>query len=85
MPVIFASSVLTLPQTLGALPMFKDSRYFSPVFNALRWGEPLYTLLYAIGIIFFRRSNARQARHRRERDEACAGDEILEIEAWDQS
>jgi len=53
MPVIFASSVLTLPQTLGALPVFKDSRYFGPVFNALRWGEPLYTLLYAIGIIFF--------------------------------
>jgi preprotein translocase subunit SecY len=53
MPVIFASSVLTLPQTLGALPMFKDSRYFGPIFNALRWGEPLYTLLYAVGIIFF--------------------------------
>ena len=53
MPVIFASSVLTLPQTLGALPMFKDNRYFGPVFNALRWGEPLYTLLYAVGIIFF--------------------------------
>ncbi|HKF21458.1 MAG TPA: preprotein translocase subunit SecY [Candidatus Angelobacter sp.] len=53
MPVIFASSVLTLPQTLGAMPLFKDSRYFSPVFQALRWGEPLYTLLYAIGIIFF--------------------------------
>ena len=33
--------------------MFKDSRYFSPIFNALRWGEPLYTLLYAVGIIFF--------------------------------
>src|SRR5580693_9147382 len=53
MPVIFASSVLTLPQTLGALPMFKDNRYFGPVFNALRWGEPLYTLLYAVGIVFF--------------------------------
>jgi preprotein translocase subunit SecY len=53
MPVIFASSVLTLPQTLGALPMFKDNRYFGPVFTALRWGEPLYTLLYAVGIIFF--------------------------------
>ena len=33
--------------------MFKDNRYFGPVFNALRWGEPLYTLLYAVGIIFF--------------------------------
>jgi preprotein translocase subunit SecY len=53
MPVIFASSVLTLPQTLGALPLFKDNRYFGPIFNALRWGEPLYTLLYAVGIIFF--------------------------------
>ncbi len=53
MPVIFASSVLTLPQTLGALPLFKDSRYLSPIFNALRWGEPLYTFLYAVGIVFF--------------------------------
>ncbi len=53
MPVIFASSVLTLPQTLGALPLFRDNRYFSPIFQALRWGEPLYTLLYAVGIIFF--------------------------------
>jgi preprotein translocase subunit SecY len=53
MPVIFASSVLTLPQTLGAMPAIKNSRYFSEMFNALRWGEPLYTLLYAIGIVFF--------------------------------
>src|SRR5271169_3029710 len=51
MPVIFASSVLTLPQTLGAL--FKDNRYFGPMLRALSWGEPLYTLLYAVGIIFF--------------------------------
>src|SRR6516225_879995 len=51
MPVIFASSVLTLPQTLGQF--FKDNRYFKPMFDALRWGEPLYTLLYAVGIIFF--------------------------------
>src|SRR5271167_2178821 len=51
MPVIFASSVLTLPQTAGAL--FKDNRYFGPMLRALQWGEPLYTLLYAIGIIFF--------------------------------
>jgi preprotein translocase subunit SecY len=43
--------VLTLPQTLGTF--FKDNRYFKPMFDALRWGEPLYTLLYAVGIIFF--------------------------------
>jgi preprotein translocase subunit SecY len=51
MPVIFASSVLTLPQTLGQF--FKDNRYVKPMFDALRWGEPLYTLMYAVGIIFF--------------------------------
>jgi len=51
MPVIFASSVLTLPQTAGAF--FKDNRYFGPMLRALSWGEPLYTLLYAVGIIFF--------------------------------
>src|SRR5579871_58035 len=51
MPVIFASSILTLPQMLGQ-PL-KDNRYFSGLFHALAWGEPLYTFLYAVGIIFF--------------------------------
>src|SRR5690242_1127449 len=51
MPVIFASSILTLPQTAGYA--LKDNRYFGPLLHALSWGEPLYTLLYAIGIIFF--------------------------------
>ena len=51
MPVIFASSVLTLPQTVGFA--LRDNRYFGPLMKALGWGEPLYTLLYAIGIIFF--------------------------------
>ena len=51
MPVIFASSILTLPQTIGY--GLHNNRYFGPLFDALKWGEPLYTLLYAIGIIFF--------------------------------
>jgi preprotein translocase subunit SecY len=51
MPVIFASSILTLPQTL--LAGLRDSRYFSGIIKALGWGEPLYTFLYAVGIIFF--------------------------------
>jgi preprotein translocase subunit SecY len=51
MPVIFASSILTLPQTIG-YPLH-NNRYFGPLFDALKWGEPLYTLLYAVGIIFF--------------------------------
>jgi preprotein translocase subunit SecY len=51
MPVIFASSILTLPQTIGY--GLKDNRYFAPMIKALGWGEPLYTFLYAVGIIFF--------------------------------
>jgi len=32
---------------------FHESRYLGSFIDALKWGEPLYTLLYAIGIIFF--------------------------------
>jgi len=51
MPVIFASSILTLPQTVGY--GLKNSRYFGDMIRLLGWGEPLYTVLYAVGIIFF--------------------------------
>src|SRR6202045_4180118 len=51
MPVIFASSILTLPQTLGY--GLKNNRYFGDLIHWLGWGEPLYTFLYAVGIIFF--------------------------------
>src|SRR5262249_12804002 len=37
MPVIFASSILTLPQTVGY--GLRDNRYFGPVIHALGWGE----------------------------------------------
>src|SRR6202167_3188032 len=51
MPVIFASSILTVPQTIGY--GLRNSRYFGDMIRMLGWGEPLYTLLYALGIIFF--------------------------------
>jgi len=51
MPVIFASSILTLPQTIGY--GMRNNRYFGDLFRWLGWGEPLYTVLYAVGIIFF--------------------------------
>ncbi|MGA8430367.1 MAG: preprotein translocase subunit SecY [Candidatus Sulfotelmatobacter sp.] len=51
MPVIFASSILTLPQTVGY--GLRNNRYFGDLIRWLGWGEPLYTLLYAVGIIFF--------------------------------
>jgi preprotein translocase subunit SecY len=51
MPVIFASSILTMPQTVGY--GLRNNRYFGDLIRWLGWGEPLYTLLYAVGIIFF--------------------------------
>src|SRR5271167_1127357 len=51
MPVIFASSILALPQMLGAA--FKNNKVVGPLLDAMRWGEPLYTLLYCLGIVFF--------------------------------
>jgi len=50
-PVIFASSVLTIPQTVAALA--PQNRFLREMTQALAWGEPLYTLLYVVGIIFF--------------------------------
>src|SRR3979411_2806393 len=46
MPVIFASSILTLPQTIGY--GLKSNRYFGDLIRWLGWGEPLYTLLSAL-------------------------------------
>src|SRR5262245_32004998 len=49
-PVIFASSILTFPQTFG---LVTTNTYLRTITDALRFGEPLYNLLYVIGIIFF--------------------------------
>ena len=55
MPVIFASSLLSIPQLLGSAMKTDGSfaRYFHGLFEALKFGEPLYTLLYCVGIILF--------------------------------
>jgi preprotein translocase subunit SecY len=59
-PPIFASSLLTIPQTLALLFVGKAttpvSQRMQTIFDALRWGEPAYTLLYItliIGFAFF--------------------------------
>jgi preprotein translocase subunit SecY len=49
-PVIFASSILTFPQTFGII---SQNSYLRAITDALRIGEPLYNLLYVAGIIFF--------------------------------
>jgi preprotein translocase subunit SecY len=51
-PPIFASSLLTFPQTL-ALFFQKRSPFFEHFAKQLAWGEPLYTLVYVLLIIFF--------------------------------
>jgi preprotein translocase subunit SecY len=53
MPVIFASSILSLPAMLGAGFGLTNNRYLGPVFEWLKFGEPMYALVYAVGIIFF--------------------------------
>ena len=55
-PVIFASSILTFPQTFGLVVQNNTSgfgRVLASITDALRFGEPLYNLLYVVGIIFF--------------------------------
>jgi len=55
MPIIFAVSILTFPQTVG-LFLSKSSILGSIIakFTSLfAWGEPLYTLSYVILIMFF--------------------------------
>ena len=55
MPIIFAVSILTFPQTIG-LFLSKTSILGSMIakFSALfAWGEPLYTLSYVLLIMFF--------------------------------
>jgi preprotein translocase subunit SecY len=50
-PVIFASSILAFPATLGA--MFPAGGWGQMVTDQLSMGMPLYNLLYVAGIIFF--------------------------------
>jgi len=51
-PPIFASSLLTFPQT-AALLFKSKSPIFESLARSISWGEPLYTLLYVVLIIFF--------------------------------
>ena len=50
-PVIFASSILTFPQTL--LGMFPAGGTVDATVRQIAYGMPLYNLLYIVGIVFF--------------------------------
>jgi preprotein translocase subunit SecY len=50
-PVIFASSVVMLPNTLGTF--FQENEWVQSITGALGYGQPIYYLLYVAAIIFF--------------------------------
>jgi preprotein translocase subunit SecY len=52
-PVIFASSILAFPQQLMNFPLVKNSVWLSSTLAIIRFGEPLYYLLFVAAIIFF--------------------------------
>jgi preprotein translocase subunit SecY len=51
-PVIFASSIIAFPQTIASF-FEADNPWMQAVSEQLRWGMPLYNLLYVSFIIFF--------------------------------
>jgi preprotein translocase subunit SecY len=52
-PVIFASSMLAIPQTIGSIAFFKDVGWVQDLLHQLSYSAPLYNLSYAALIIFF--------------------------------
>lgn len=52
-PVIFASSLLTFPQTLTQIAFVRDNPYLSAMLRSIQHAEPLYIILFIALIIFF--------------------------------
>jgi preprotein translocase subunit SecY len=52
-PVIFASSILSFPQTLLAVDWVKNVGWLQNTLKSIQHGEPLYYVLFVAGIIFF--------------------------------
>ena len=52
-PVIFASSILAFPQQLAIMPFVKNSPWLTSTLAIIKFGEPLYYVLFVAGIIFF--------------------------------
>jgi preprotein translocase subunit SecY len=52
-PVIFASSLLAIPQSFLNFEVVKNSAWLSGMLKTIGHSEPLYFLVYTAGIIFF--------------------------------
>ena len=57
MPVIFASSILSVPLLFGGVNWFgtplRETSLFGPIFRNIAPSEPMYELLFIVAIIFF--------------------------------
>jgi preprotein translocase subunit SecY len=52
-PVIFASSILSIPLTFGQIPGLQDIGWVRELLHQLDYNMPLHNLLYFLAIIFF--------------------------------
>ena len=52
-PVIFASSMLAIPQTFATMRWAQDIGWIQTALQMLNYGEPVYNLMYFAGIMFF--------------------------------
>jgi preprotein translocase subunit SecY len=52
-PIIFASSLLALPQTFLQFPVVKNNTWLTSMLSALGGAEPLYYLVFVVLIVFF--------------------------------
>jgi preprotein translocase subunit SecY len=52
-PVIFASSLLAIPQSFMGLDLVRNSAWLRGMLGAISHSQPLYFLIYTAGIIFF--------------------------------
>ncbi|MGH9610834.1 MAG: preprotein translocase subunit SecY, partial [Bryobacteraceae bacterium] len=52
-PIIFASSLLAIPQTAMQFPAVKNSAWLSSMLGSISGADPLYYIAYIVLIIFF--------------------------------
>ena len=57
MPVIFASSILSVPLLFGGINWFgtplRETSFFGPIFRNIAPSEPMYELIFMVAIVFF--------------------------------
>ena len=53
MPVIFSSTILAIPTTIGAFATPKEGGFMEKVLNALNYDSPFYAIIYFILIVAF--------------------------------